>query len=488
MYLPDNTIFKPVENPNMSPERVANERLPMDQRFSTFDAVELTYTEAQALEESARCLKCPTHWCQKGCPAGNNCTEFIAKIRAKDYDGAWQIIQETSVLPEICSRVCPQEKQCQLNCTRGINTMSVGIGRLERFAVEQHYQDWKPSPAKPATGKRAAVVGSGPSGLAAAQRLRDAGHSVTVFESADRPGGLMEYGIPNMKLEKGVVARKIAAMEAEGITFRTGTVVGRDVPAEQLTAEYDAVVLAVGTGNARALKLEGSEGVTGIHFAVDFLTSNTKSLLNSGLTDGKNISAAGKDVVIIGGGDTGNDCVGTSLRHGCASVTQIEMLPQVPNKEVVYNPFPVRPKEKKFDTSQEEFLARFGHDPHIYQTTVKAVQADEAGALQSVTTVKLEAVYDGYRLSMQEIPGSEETLPCQLLIIAAGFVGPESDVAKAFGLKTDGRTNFASTGYASSAEKVFVCGDCRTGQSLVVKAMVDGRECAKAVDAFLRGA
>ncbi len=479
MYLPDNTVYVPVADPNMTPVRTANGRLPMDQRLSTFLEVEQTYTEAEALLESSRCLGCPTHWCTNHCPAGVPVTEFIAKVRAGEYEAAYQLIASASPLPEICSRVCPQEKQCQSECTRSIRSQAVGIGRLERFVVEQHYAAGTPPVQAAPTGKRVAVVGSGPSGLAAAQTLANLGHAVTVFEANDQAGGLLRYGIPNMKLEKGVLDRKLAAMEAQGVAFRTGVRV--DGPAAaQLMAAYDAVILCAGTGNARSLPLEGADHAAGIVYAVDYLSAAAKAM-QAGAASG----AAGKHVIIVGGGDTGNDCVGTAIRQGCASVTQIEMLPQRTGRQVVQSPLYQRPAEVKFDSSQEECLARFSRDPHIYQATVKAVQADAAGALESVTLVRLKAVADGGRLRMEEIPGSEEVLPCQLLVIAAGFLGPCASVAEAFGVATDARSNLAADQYATNVEKVFACGDCRTGQSLVVKAMVDGRTCAKAVDAYL---
>lgn len=480
MWLPDNSVFIPVVDPNMAPERTAAELLDVAARLVCFDEVEKTYTEEEARNEASRCLKCPTQWCTNACPAGVRVTDFIAAARKGDFDGAYQIIRQNSMLPEICSRVCPQEKQCQSNCTRSIRSQAVGIGKLERFVVEQHYAAGTEEAAAAPTGKHVAVVGSGPAGLAAAQRLVDKGHRVTVYERADRVGGLMEYGIPNMKLEKGVVARKVASLEAQGVVFVTGVNAGIDVKAEDLTAQYDAVILAVGTGNARSLKLDGAENVRGIIRAVDFLSAATRAVLDGD----EPVSAEGKQVVIVGGGDTGSDCVGTALRQRCVNITQVEMLPEKMGRDFIHHARPQRAKESKPDFSQEECAKVFG-DVRRYQTTVKSVTSDAEGNLTSVTLVSLEAKYDSnYRLTLTEIADSAEVVPCDLLIIAAGFIGPEGYVAESFGVKTTQQTNIAAEGYVVNG-KIFACGDCRTGQSLVVKAMVDGRDCADAVDRYL---
>ena len=331
-------------------------------------------------------------------------------------------------------------------------------------------------------------MGSGPAGLAAAQYLADRGHAVTVYERSDRPGGLLEYGIPNMKLEKGTVARKVDAMKAQGVEFRTGVNVGVDLTAEELTAQYDAVILCVGTGNARPLAVEGAAQVQGVCAARWTLCSaSTRALLDADAPLPAALDPGGKDVVIrVGGGDTGNDCLGVSLRGGCRSVVQLEMLPKDAGKPVIYEPRRQNRPDVKVDGSQEECLSVFGKGPHIYQTTVKSLQTDEDGRLQAVVTVDLEPTYDSQRrLTMQEVAETEKTLPCQLLVVAAGFLGPCGYVAEAFGVDTDARSDMVTDGYATKAAKVYACGDCRTGQSLVVKAMADGRDCAKAVDEAL---
>lgn len=465
MFMPDNSVFVPVKEPNMTYSRTKNQRLSMAQRMNSFEEVEKTYTEEEALLEASRCMGCPSRWCSRECPAGVPVPELIRAVRREDYEEAYRLLTSASTLPEFCSRLCPQEKQCQSNCTRAIRSEAVGIGRLERFVVEQHYLSGKGEAIAEATGKTVCVVGSGPSGLSAAVTLAKQGHSVTVISAEEHPGGLLRYGIPAMKLPENVLDRKLDAMLRMGIAFQTGITVGKTLTVEALKERYDSVVLALGTGNPRTLPLEGK----GIVYAVPYLSGAG--------------SAEGKHVVIIGGGDTGNDCVGTALRQGAASITQIEMLPRVTKPQVIYSPMEQCPKEEKFDASQEECLHKYLKDPHIYQATVKAVEREEDGTLRAVTVVQLEKTWDAHRrLVMQEIPDSEQQLPCDMLIVAAGFLGPKTE---GLGVSLTDRTNIATCSYQTNLPGVFACGDCRTGQSLVVKAMVDGRECAKAVGQFL---
>ena len=355
-------------------------------------------------------------------------------------------------------------------------------------AYEKGYAAAKPPRVR--TGKKVAIIGSGPAGLAAADQLNKRGHSVTVFERDDRVGGLLMYGIPNMKLEKWVIDRKINIMKEEGVEFITNANVGKDIKPAKLLKEYDRVILACGAKNPRDIKAPGRDA-EGIYFAVDFLKATTKSLLDSELKDNKYISAKGKKVVIIGGGDTGNDCVGTSIRHGAASVIQLEMMPKAPDERAENNPWPEWPRVCKTDYGQEEAIAMFGSDPRIYQTTVKEFLKDKNGKLCGLKTVKLEGKKDEKtgRMQMVEVPGSESKLDCDLVLIAAGFLGTEDYIAKAFGVDLNARTNVATEAghYKTNVENVFTAGDMHRGQSLVVWAIREGREAAREVDESLMG-
>lgn len=454
--------------------------------------------EKQQLQ-GARCMECGVPFCQagmmicgmaSGCPLHNLVPEWNDLVYTGNWEQAYNRLKKTNNFPEFTSRVCPA--LCEAACTCGLNGDPVSTKENEYAIIENAYQAGYAAakPPKVRTGKRVAVVGSGPSGLAVADQLNKRGHQVTVFERSDRVGGLLMYGIPNMKLEKQIVERKRKIMEEEGITFVTGANVGKDVKAEKLLHDFDRVVLACGASNPRDIKAPGRDA-EGIYFAVDFLKANTKSLLDSKFADKKYVDTRDKDVIIIGGGDTGNDCVGTSIRHGAKSVTQIEMMPKAPEKRAENNPWPEWPKVCKTDYGQQEAIAVYGHDPRIYESTVKEFVKDKNGKLKAVKIVKLAWEKDAAtgRMNMKEVPGSEKELPADIVLIAAGFLGTQSYVAEAFGVELNERTNVKTeTGkYQTSRENVFVTGDMHRGQSLVVWAIREGREAARAVDESLMG-
>ena len=469
------------------------------ERIKNWNEFHIPLAEEQRREQASRCMDCGVPFCQNGrmlcgmvsgCPLNNLIPEWNDLLCKGHKEQALERLLMTNNFPEFTSRVCPA--LCEKACICGVYDQPVTTRENENSIIEYGFENGLMQPQIPAvrSGKRIAVIGSGPSGLAAADTLNKRGHSVTVFERYDRPGGLLMYGIPNMKLEKHIIERRVELMKAEGVEFRTGSDVGRDVSAEEILSSFDAAVLACGSSNPRDIRAEGRDA-EGIYFAVDFLRATTKSLLDSGLSDGKFISAKGKNVVIIGGGDTGNDCVGTSVRHGCKSVVQLEMMPKLPDERAESNPFPQYPKVCKTDYGQEEAIAVFGHDPRIYCTTVKEFIKDEKGRLSAVKTVRLEFVKDesSGRNVPKEIEGSEEILPCELCLIAAGFLGCQQYIADSFGVEFDQRSNVktAAGKHSTNIDKVFTAGDMHIGQSLVVRAIREGRDAAAEVDEYLMG-
>ena len=420
------------------------------ERINNYDEFHTPLSKEEQSKQGARCMECGVPFCQSGmmignaysgCPLNNLIPEWNDLIFKNAWEQAYNRLKLTNNFPEFTSRVCPA--LCEKACTCGANGDAVTVKANEYGIIENAYIEGfaAPNPPKVRTGKKIAVIGSGPSGLAAADQLNRRGHSVTVFERSDRIGGLLMYGIPNMKLEKHVIDRKVDVMKAEGVEFRTNVNVGKDVKAEQLLKEYDRVILACGASNPRDIKVPGRDA-NGIYFAVDFLKSTTKSLLDNGLTDGTYISAKGKNVMVIGGGDTGNDCVGTSVRHGAKSVLQLEMMPKLPDERTEDNPWPQWPRVCKTDYGQEEAIEVFGHDPRVYQTTVKEFIKDKNGNLKSAVLVKLQPEKDKKtgRMMMKEVAGSEYSVDVELVLIAAGFLGSESYVTKAFGVETNAKS------------------------------------------------
>jgi len=469
------------------------------ERIQNYNEFHRPLSDEQRKEQAGRCMDCGVPFCQNGkmlcgmisgCPLNNLIPEWNDLLWRDKKEQALKRLLMTNNFPEFTSRVCPA--LCEKACICGIYGDPVTVKENENAIIEYGFSHGllKAEIPEVRSGKSIAVIGSGPSGLAVADTLNKRGHSVTVYERSDRAGGLLMYGIPNMKLEKHIVSRRVNLMEQEGIKFVLGCNVGKDIQAEEILESYDAVVLACGSSQPRDISADGRDA-DGIYFAVDFLKATTKSLLDSQLSDGNYISAKDKNVVIIGGGDTGNDCAGTAVRHGCKSVVQLEMMPKLPDTRAENNPFPEYPRVCKTDYGQEEVIALFGNDPRIYCTTVKEFIKDENGRLKAVRTVKLEFVRDeaSGRNIPKEIAGSEEVIPCELCLIAAGFTGCEKYIADSFGAELNIRNGIKTVQgkFSSSVPKVFTAGDMHIGQSLVVRAIREGRDCAAEVDEFLMG-
>lgn len=478
-------------------ERHVNTEVEPLERIKNYKEFHVPISEEERQVQASRCMECGVPFCQSGmiisgmasgCPLNNLCPEWNELLYMGSYGQALGRLLKTNNFPEFTSRVCPAP--CEAACTCGLHDTPVTIKDNENAIIEYGYENglMEPNPPKVRTGKTVAVVGSGPAGLAAADQLNKRGHLVTVFEREDYPGGLLMYGIPNMKLDKSVIERKIKVMEAEGITFKTGVNVGADVTAEELSEKFDRVILACGASRPRDIKAPGREA-KGIYFAVDYLTRVTKHLRNPEYKD--YIDAKGKHVLVIGGGDTGNDCVGSSIRQGAKSVVQLEMMPKPPEQRAENNPWPEWPRVLKTDYGQQEAIAVYGDDPRIYETTVKEFLTDKDGVLKQVKGVKLAWEKDAEtgRMAMKEIPGSEYVLDVDLVLIAAGFLGAEEYVTDAFNVKTTERMSVETKPYqyATSKPGVFTAGDMHRGQSLVVWAIREGREAAREVDKDLMG-
>ncbi len=473
-------------------ERLEEGYLPPTERLKNYKEFVIGLDDAAAKQQSARCMDCGTPFCNSGCPVNNIIPDFNDLVFQGDWKNAIEVLHSTNNFPEFTGRICPAP--CEAACTLNVNEDAVGIKSIEHAIIDRAWSEGWVTPQVPATktGKTVAVVGSGPAGMAAAQQLARAGHSVTVFEKNDRIGGLLRYGIPDFKMEKDHIDRRVAQMEAEGVVFKTGILVGEmpegsvvtnwaktNVSPEQLKKEFDAVLLTGGAEQSRDLPAPGRD-LAGIHFAMEFLPQQNK--INAGDKLKTQLRADGKHVIVIGGGDTGSDCVGTSNRHGALSVTQFELMPQPPEQENKPLVWPYWPLKLRTSSSHEEGCSR------EFSIATKEFLG-EKGKVTGVKTVRVEWK-DG---KMAEVAGSEQILKADLVLLAMGFVSPVATVLSAFGVNTDARGNAQTTvdevgGYATNVEKVFAAGDMRRGQSLVVWAIREGRQAARAVDQFLMGA
>ena len=463
-------------------EREIPARRPVAERLKDWRELEGKLPEDKLRDQGARCMDCGIPFCHKGCPLGNIIPDWNDLVYRDRWDDAIHRLHSTNNFPEFTGRVCPAP--CEEACVLNINNNPVTIKQIEKTIIDHA---WKhefvaPNPPPAKTGKKVAVIGSGPAGLACAQQLARAGHDVTVLERSDRIGGLLRYGIPDFKMEKDLIDRRMVQMEAEGVTFRTSVSVGTDVTADQLRAEYDAVVIAAGATQSRDLPVPGRE-LKGIHYAMEFLPQQNKVVAGDRV-EGQ-IRADGKKVIILGGGDTGSDCLGTSNRHGAVSVHQFELLPQPPaGRTEDVAPWPYWPMILRTSSSHEEGVVR------DFSINTKKFSGDADGNVKKLHGIRLEwqKQAGGAPPKMVEIPGSEFEIECDLVLLALGFLGPEKPLLEQFGVALDGRGNVvADADYASSVPGVFACGDARRGQSLVVWAIWEGREAARGVDKFLMG-
>lgn len=459
-------------------------KLPPAERIKNYNEFESLYSDEELNKQSARCMNCGIPFCHSGCPLGNIIPEFNDAVYNKDWEEAYQILSSTNNFPEFTGRICPAP--CESACVLGINKPAVAIEEIEKHIIEIAYQKGMVKPTAPLikTGKKVSVVGSGPAGLAAAAQLAKAGHEVTVFERDDKIGGLLRYGIPDFKLEKNVIDRRMEVMEKDGVVFKTNVEVGKDISAEDLVRNSDAVVLAGGSTIPRNLPVPGRE-LKGVYFAMEFLKQQNKRVGNSPIT-AEDILATGKDVVVIGGGDTGSDCVGTSNRQGANSVKQFEVMVQPPSERTPNMPWPTYPMVLKTTTSHEEGVERF------WGVNTKEFLGDENGELRAlkVADVSWELDVMGRPIKFAEVEGSEREIPCQRVFLAMGFLNPQFEgMLENLAVEVDARKNVnAKEGaYRTNVSKVFAAGDMRRGQSLVVWAISEGRECARKVDEFLMG-